>query len=81
MWYALNESDIDAAECRREVPRGRQVTGAIRSSINDRRLRLERAWLRQLDNFRGLLGIRIDRMPNTQVEELCGMKKGVVRPF
>ena len=32
----------------------------------------------QMDNLRGLLGIRrIDRVPNAQIRELCGVKKGL----
>ena len=31
-----------------------------------------------MDNLRGLLGIkRMDRVPNEQIRELCGMKKGL----
>ena len=31
----------------------------------------------QMDNLRGLLGINgMDRVPNAQVRELCGVKKG-----
>ena len=32
----------------------------------------------QMDNFRGLLSIRrIDKVPNPQIRELCGVMKGV----
>ena len=32
----------------------------------------------QMDNFRGLLGIRkMDRVPNAWIREMCRMKKGV----
>ena len=32
----------------------------------------------QMDNLRGLLGIRrMDRVPNTWIRELCGEAKGV----
>ena len=32
----------------------------------------------QMDNLRGLLGIRrMDRVPNPQIRELCGVKKGL----
>ena len=32
----------------------------------------------EMDNFRGLLGIRrTDRVPNTLIGELCGVKKGL----
>ena len=32
----------------------------------------------QMNNLRGLLGItRMDRVPNTWIRELCGVKKGV----
>ena len=32
----------------------------------------------QMDNLRGLLGIRrMDRIPNTRIRELCGVTKGV----
>ena len=32
----------------------------------------------QIDNLRGLLGIRrMDRVPNAQIRELCGMMKGM----
>ena len=32
----------------------------------------------QMDNFRGLLGIRRkDRVPNARIRELCGAKKGL----
>ena len=32
----------------------------------------------QMDNLRGLLGIRrMDRIPNTQIRELCGVRKGL----
>ena len=32
----------------------------------------------QMDNIKGLLGIRrMDRVPNTRIKELCGLKKGV----
>ena len=32
----------------------------------------------QMDNLRGLLGIRrIDRVPNTRIRKLCGVTKGV----
>ena len=32
----------------------------------------------QMDNLRGLLGIRrMDRVPNAQIRELCGVKKGL----
>ena len=32
----------------------------------------------QMDNFRGLLGIKImDRMPNERIRELCGVTKEV----
>ena len=40
----------------------------------------ERSRLRavQMDNLRGLLGIRRrDRVPNTRIRELCGAKKGI----
>ena len=31
----------------------------------------------QMDNLRGLLGIRrMDRAPNAWIKELCGVKKG-----
>ena len=31
-----------------------------------------------MDNFRGLLGImRMDRVPNAQIRELCGVWKGL----
>ena len=31
-----------------------------------------------MDNLRGLLGIRrMDRVPNTRIRELCGVKKGL----
>ena len=31
----------------------------------------------KMDDLRGLLGIiRMDRVPNTQIRELCGVKKG-----
>ena len=34
----------------------------------------------QLDNLRGLLGIRrMDRVPNAQIRELCGVLKGLMR--
>ena len=34
----------------------------------------------QVDNLRGLLGIRrMDRVPNTRIKELCGVTKGVRR--
>ena len=32
----------------------------------------------QMDNLRGLLGIRImDKVPNTQIRQLCGVVKGL----
>ena len=32
----------------------------------------------QMDNLRGLLGIRrMDRVPNARIRELCGVMKGV----
>ena len=32
----------------------------------------------QMDNLRGLLGIRrIDRVPNARIRDLCGVKKGL----
>ena len=32
----------------------------------------------QMDNLRGLLGImRMDRVPNARIRELCGVKKGL----
>ena len=32
----------------------------------------------QVENLRGLLGIRkMDRVPNAQIRELCGVKKGL----
>ena len=32
----------------------------------------------QMDNLRGLLGIRsIDRVPNARIRELCGVTKGI----
>ena len=32
----------------------------------------------QMDNFRGLLGIRrMDRVPNELIRKLCGVSKGV----
>ena len=32
----------------------------------------------QMDNLRGLLGIRrMDRVPNVRIKELCGMKNGL----
>ena len=32
----------------------------------------------QMDNFRGLLGIRRrDRIPNARIRELCGVRKGL----
>ena len=32
----------------------------------------------QMDNLRGFLGIRrMDRIPNAQIRELCGLVKGV----
>ena len=32
----------------------------------------------QMDNLRGLLGIkRMDRIPNARIRELCGVKKGL----
>ena len=31
-----------------------------------------------MDNLRGLLGIkRMDRVPNAQIRELCGVRKGL----
>ena len=31
-----------------------------------------------MDNLRGLLGIRrMDKIPNAQIRELCGLTKGV----
>ena len=36
----------------------------------------------QLDNLRGLLGIRrMDRVPNAQIRELCRVKKGLDERF
>ena len=35
-----------------------------------------------MDNLRGLLGIRrIDRIQNTQIKELCGVRKGLDERF
>ena len=35
-------------------------------------------WDGQMDNLRGLLGIRrMDRVPNAQIRELCGVRKGL----
>ena len=32
----------------------------------------------QMDNFRGLLGIkRMDKVPNAKIRQLCGVMKGV----
>ena len=31
----------------------------------------------QMDNLRGLLGIRMDRVQNAEIRELCGVAKGV----
>ena len=32
----------------------------------------------QMDNLRGLLGIRrMDRVPNARIRELCGVRKGL----
>ena len=32
----------------------------------------------QMDNFRGLLGIRrVDKVPNAKIRQLCGVMKGV----
>ena len=32
----------------------------------------------QMDNLRGLLGIRkMDRVPNSRIREFCGVKKGI----
>ena len=39
-----------------------------------------RSWIRavQMDNLRGLLGIRrMDEVPNARIRQLCGMTKGV----
>ena len=41
---------------------------------------MERSRIRavQMDNFRGLLGIRrMDRVPNARMRELCRVKKGL----
>ena len=36
----------------------------------------------QMDNLRGLLGIRRrDRIPNARIRELCGVTKGLMRVF
>ena len=33
----------------------------------------------QMDNLRGLLGIRrMDKVPNARIRELCGVKKGLM---
>ena len=40
----------------------------------------ERSWIRavQMDNLRGLLGIRrMNRVPNTRISELCEVTNGV----
>ena len=40
----------------------------------------ERSWIRvvQMVNLRGLLGIRrMDKVPNTRIRQLCGVRKGV----
>ena len=40
----------------------------------------ERSWIRavQMDNLRGLLGIRrMNRVPNTRIRELCEVTNGV----
>ena len=36
----------------------------------------ERSRVRAVQMDRGLLGIRMDRVPNARIRELCGMKKG-----
>ena len=41
---------------------------------------MERSRMRavQMDNLRGLLGIRrTDRIPNARIRELCGVRKGL----
>ena len=36
----------------------------------------------QIDNLTGLLSIRrMDKVPNIQIRELCGMMKGLMRVF
>ena len=37
----------------------------------------ERSRVRAVQMDRGLLGIRMDRVPNARIRELCGMKKGL----
>ena len=40
----------------------------------------KRSWIRavQMDNLRGLLGIRrMDKVPNAQIRKLCRVMKGV----
>ena len=43
MGFALNEPGINGAGCSRKVASGRKVAGAIRSLVNARDLKLERA--------------------------------------
>ena len=35
----------------------------------------------QMDNLRGLLGIRVDKVPNTRIRELYGVTKGLMKMF
>ena len=37
-----------------------------------------RIWAVQMDDLRGLLGIRrMDKVPNARIRQLCGVSKGV----
>ena len=83
----MDESGRDEAEFCRKVANRRRVVGAIRSLISAKGLhiwkdmeRKERSRIRvvQMDNLRGLLGIRrMDKVPNSRINELCGVTKGV----
>ena len=77
MWCVLDEAGTDGAECRRKVANERNVAGAIMSlslflflmfdSETMLRKEKERSRIRavQMDNLRGLLGIRrMDRVLN-----------------
>ena len=63
IWGVLDESGTDGGECSWKVGSRRRIAGAIRSLVNARDV--------QMDNLRGLLGIRrMDRVLNARIREL-----------
>ena len=88
--YVLHESGID--ERSKKVASRWRVACAIRFLVNARSFQLQcarvlhvsllvpvlRCGVAQMDNLRGLQGIRImDKVPNARLRQLCGVTRGV----